>query len=306
MSKSLPVSIFIVGAAKAGTTSLHAVLDRHPDVFMSDPKETNYFSHRELKIQNLFYKERCVSSMEEYNSLYSHALPGQLLGEASVSYLLYPEVAGRIHQYNSCAKIIVSLRDPVERAISHYLMDCRLGHCKVPLSEILENPKKHPLFFQQYFENGLYYKLLKSYFDTFPAENILVISSDDLNNSPDPTLDRVYSFLGLESPDDVQSSARENTYKELKNSWYASLYQQRFLRKLVKAALPRSLLDKLRSRIFSDGEKPSWPSATIETIHALYQDDIFHLEKLLDRRFIGWHHERSSQSHANTESMRDD
>ena len=115
--KSQPVDVFIVGAAKAGTTALHTALDKHPLMFMSAVKEPNYFSAAELQLEETLNKSGLITTDAEYRKLFSGAAPQQLLGEASVSYLAYPSSAERIFAYNPDAKIIISLREPVSRAI---------------------------------------------------------------------------------------------------------------------------------------------------------------------------------------------
>src|SRR6185436_11499315 len=96
MQQKLP-NFFIVGAPKAGTTSLYYYLKRHPEVFMSHIKEPNYFAYDETVKQHLYHKEKGVGTFEEYKKLFATA-NGQYkaIGEASVSYLFYPSVAERI------------------------------------------------------------------------------------------------------------------------------------------------------------------------------------------------------------------
>lgn len=105
---------FIIGAAKAGTTSAHAVLSRHPDIFMPPQKEPEFFARDELYAQGF----------ETYSNLFKDAADGQLIGEASSIYSLqgfYPDTAKRIAARCPGAKIIYILRDPVERAYSYYV-----------------------------------------------------------------------------------------------------------------------------------------------------------------------------------------
>ena len=85
-------NLFIVGAAKAGTTSLYHYLNEHPEIFMSVIKETNYFAYEEIKAQNLFYNEEHIITMEQYEHLFADAKDAKVAGEASVSYLFYPKL----------------------------------------------------------------------------------------------------------------------------------------------------------------------------------------------------------------------
>ena len=148
------VNTFIVGAAKCATTSLYRYLANHPDVFMSTPKELNYFSATELKNQELYYNEKVISNLGDYEEIFHNADADgkKILGEASVSYLFYPSVPKKIFEYNKNAKIIIILRNPIERAFSHYLMDERLGYVNIGFEEIFKSKDQNPLYFQQYFE----------------------------------------------------------------------------------------------------------------------------------------------------------
>ena len=140
----MKVNTFIVGAPKAGTTSLHFYLQQHPDVCMSEIKEPNYFTAQE--VVKLYYDVSPVNSEDWYHSIFTKPTR-KVIGEGSVSYLFYPEVAQKIYNYNPEARILIILRNPVQRAFSHYLMDFRLGLCNISLEEILDKPSKYPHFY---------------------------------------------------------------------------------------------------------------------------------------------------------------
>ena len=96
------VDFFIVGAPKAGTTSLFYYLKNHPDIIMSSVKEPNYFTHQEISNQNLYYKKENfgISTLERYHALFPPQVDSKKFGEGSVSYLFYPETAKKIYDYN--------------------------------------------------------------------------------------------------------------------------------------------------------------------------------------------------------------
>ena len=135
-------NFFIVGAPKAGTTSLYKYLESHPDIFMSALKETNYFSFTEIEEQKLYYREKGVSDWNSYLSLFENASGKKAIGEASVSYLFYPKTARAIKEKFSDARIIIMLRNPAERALSHYFMDYKMGYVKRKFSEIVFQPRE--------------------------------------------------------------------------------------------------------------------------------------------------------------------
>jgi hypothetical protein len=108
----------IIGAAKAGTTSLYRVLSQHPDIFMSTPKEPEFFARDDIYSQGI----------DSYARLFESASPTQLCGEASTLYSLsplFPLAATRIRQHVPNVKLIYVLREPVARAYSYYLQQVK-------------------------------------------------------------------------------------------------------------------------------------------------------------------------------------
>ena len=178
----MKVDFFIVGAPKAGTTSLYHYLNEHPQIEMSLQKEPDYFSDKAIQSQGLYYSKNRIDTEEKYNRLFNTQKKDVIFGEGSVSYLFYPNVAQDIKAYNPIAKIIIMLRNPIDRAFSHYLMDYRLGLVSDSFEDIINKKSKHKnahLFYQQYLKVGEYAAQLKRYFDVFDKENILLIDFDD-------------------------------------------------------------------------------------------------------------------------------
>ena len=133
----LKVDFFIVGAPKAGTTSLYYYLNEHPEIVMSTQKETDFFSDESLQKQRLYYGKNRIETIEKYHALFRQK-QDKIYGEASVSYLFYEDVPKKIKTYNPKAKIIIMLRNPTDRAFSHYLMDYRLGLLSTSLDRIID------------------------------------------------------------------------------------------------------------------------------------------------------------------------
>ena len=144
-------NFFIVGAAKSGSTALQEMLSKHPNIYMSPVKEPHYFSNDIKKndfttLNKKFRKQRIkfdsdgsvvprhqlyIDNEEDYLRLFKDSCENhKSLGEASVSYLYSKNAAKNIYQFNSNSKIIIILRNPIDRAFSHFLMDLRLGNTK--------------------------------------------------------------------------------------------------------------------------------------------------------------------------------
>ena len=279
----MKVNTFIVGAPKAGTTSLHYYLNQHSDVSMSSLKEPNFFSSKEVK--SLFYNSKCIDDSNDYHKLFSIE-KRQVRGEASVSYLFYENVPKRIFNYNSDAKIIIMLRQPIERAFSHYLMDCRLGFCSEKLEDIIANPKIYPQYFQQYLELGNYYSQLKRYQDIFGKEQLLVIFYEDFKTDTKKVMKTVFSFLQIEKQE-INFSIK-NYFLSTSNTLISKLYKFNIIRKGVKTIMTEHLLSLIRSKYFSTKSKPIISKSTEQQLKAFYKPDILQLEKLLNTDLARW------------------
>tara|TARA_B100000886_G_scaffold340503_1_gene310582 strand:+ start:7774 stop:8622 length:849 start_codon:yes stop_codon:yes gene_type:complete len=279
----MKVNTFIVGAAKAGTTSLHHYLNQHTDVSMSSVKEPNFFSSKE--VGSLFYNSKCITDSNDYHKLFSKE-KRQIRGEASVSYLYYENVPNRIHDYNSEAKIIIMLREPIERALSHYLMDCRLGFCSVKLEDIIADSQSYPQHFQQYLELGNYYSQLKRYYDIFKKEQLLVIFYEDFKNDTKKVMKSVFNFLEIEQQEIYFSI--KNPFLMPSNALISKLYKYKIIRKGIKTILPVSLLSLISSKYFSVKSKPMISNTTAQKLKQFYKSDVFQLEKLLNVDLARW------------------
>lgn len=282
------VDFFIVGAPKCGTTSLHRYLDQYECIFMSNPKETNYFSYEELAKDGLYYSENRISSNNAYEDIFLLAKKGQIRGEASVSYLFYPEVPRKIYKYNKHAKIIIVLRDPVERAHSHFLMDIRLGYCNKTFKNIFEEGESHPLHYQQYFQLGLYHDQVEKYLDVFGLDQVLVLLDTDLKYKFEKSMSTLNNFLGLADSSEHVVSRMHNTYKAPKNGLVAFLYKVGFLRRIVQNILPKRFTDYVKSKLFSSAEKPVIDHFFKSQLYKFYSDDIHKLQVLIKRNLSHW------------------
>lgn len=218
-------NFFIVGAAKAGTTSLYYYLKQHPDIYMSPVKEPHYFA-KDIDINkfSIDYKKNSlilnkenianfnllelhsayVRDFETYKQLFKHRKNEKVIGEASVSYLYSKVAAKEIYNYNPNAKILIILRDPIERAFSHYLMNLSLGLTtkKDFIKEVMEDYEKKEKGWgisHLYIELGLYSDQIKRYLEIFPKENIKIVKFEMLKNYTEETLKDIFKFLGVEN-----------------------------------------------------------------------------------------------------------
>ena len=282
----MKVSIFIVGAAKSGTTSLHNYLNQHPNIVMSRQKESDYFSNKEILEQGLYYRKAKVHSLETYKRLFPSTENGKLYGESSVSYLFYPKVPARIKKYNPSSKIIIILRNPIKRAFSHYLMDFRLGLISESFESVFK--KRSGLFFQQYFELGNYTQQVKRYFDCFKQKNVHIIWHDDFKKDIDLEMKKTYKFLGLDSFPNMDFRRAHNTFSLPKNEIIRKIYSVIWARRIFSFLLPRKLINSIKFFLFNKSHKPKLTDQLYHDIKSYYLQDICSLERLLSKNLDMW------------------
>jgi hypothetical protein len=200
--------LVIIGAMKCGTTSLHAYLDAHPDVAMSDPKELNFF----------FGPADRAGGWSEGNwhrgtAWYAARFDAgaAVRGESSPGYTSpdHPEVAGRMAEVIPEARLIYAVRDPVDRAVSQYWHHRREGTEPRPPEEALLDPAS------QYVSRGRYAERLEPFLATGAFDGrITVVAQEDLRDRPRETMRRLFDWLGLEDHWSPAMEQRRNAAPE--------------------------------------------------------------------------------------------
>lgn len=288
----MKADFFIVGTPKAGTTSLYYYLEEHPEIYMSPIKETNYFSYSEIKKQGLYYNEEHVVTPEDYEAQFAGATHEKALGEASVSYLFYPSVPTKIKAYNPQARIIMVLRNPVDRGFSHYLMDSRLGFVKSSLEDILNKKVKDrvagDLFYQQYVSLGCYYEQIKRYFDTFGSDQVKVLFYEDITKDINAVVKEIYQFLGVDTNYNAATDQKYNVFLAPQNPFIKKLYTLKSFRAIVKKIFGPSLQEKIKNTFFAKEKKPKLDPSLKATMQELFKEDILKTSNLLNTDLSHW------------------
>jgi hypothetical protein len=207
-------NLVVAGFAKCGTSSLHEYLDLHPQVCMSSTKEPHYFSKKDI------YEK----GPEWHDSLFVHAAKDvSVFGESSTSYSVWEPALVRIKQDLSNPKLILIMRDPLERMLSHYRWMQAQGLEKLCLEKALDaeeilpvSPEIHRIGCYPWYRRASHY----SYFIPliqiiFGEENVLLLKSKDLADTPAESMKQCFSFLGLEPFDfgDLNIRANETSSK---------------------------------------------------------------------------------------------
>lgn len=280
---SIRPSFFIVGAPKAGTTALHAYLEKHPQVCMSSDKEPNYFTATAIAAQDLYYKKKNAVTEQEYLQLFHPKSGSKIAGEASVSYLYYPGTAEKIHAFDPAAKIIMVLRDPVQRAFSHYQMDYSIGLVDMPFETIYRRgpgDSASAMYFQQYFLLSKYAEQVKRYQDVFPKDQVLLMLQEELYRQPAQTLSSLCSFLGIDPQLAASGIEQQNVSGAASNPLLRKIYQVQWLRNLMSAVASESLRSTIKSVLLSKKNLPVLEQPLARELYAYYADDMKELMRI--------------------------
>ena len=287
---SLPTpNFFVVGAAKAGTTSIHAYLSGHPQVFMSALKEPHYFASFEVSPEFDNFKP-VIRDRADYHDLFHGSEEFLAIGEASPSYLCDPEASARIRSVIPHAKIIISLRNPVDRAFSAYL-------------ELFYEGKERRLFDEAvnfdlsradkgwgrsagYVELGLYASQVESYLKVFGREQVLVILFEDLVRNTGDVMQKIARFLGIDParfPDSAFAKVH-NPFEMTRGPIARAILRSRPIRVWAKRIFPQGARTTFRDRfLFVKGRKPRLEDESRRALAALFAADVERLERLLGR-----------------------
>jgi hypothetical protein len=304
----------IVGAARSATTTLFYHLDQHPDISMSLVKEPHFFSSysnhpnytqlNKIEVEPFIYDQYSYS-LPHYSSLYKYNNAFQIIGEASTSYLyLYHNTIDTIctlyGQLSRQVKIIIILRNPADRAWSHYMFHVRNG--REPLAfedavspEGIKNRMDQGVSYNwDYLGFGCYYEQVKAYKNAF--DNVLILIMEDFIKDPVGTLTSVMRFIGVSPRMPVSMAGIYNVSGKPKNRLSAfisqAIYQQSALGMALKRSLPLSLINKLKyfrykaSDLLIDKEIISDKQRIFLTSY--YRTDINNLSRLLNRNLDHW------------------
>ena len=205
-------NLFVIGSMKSGTSYLWRLLDAHPLIFMSEPKEPCYFVDPDdlSQIFPLMWRQQYWKSECSYLDLFAAADGAPVVGEASVfySYLpLAPGVADRILRFNPDARFIYLMRDPVERTLSHYWHNVRYFGEHRPLEPAIRSDI-------QYVEVGNYAAQLQEYFRVFDRSSVLVLTYEELTEDPAGTMATVFDWLGVGRSDAAPQVEPQNVTPE--------------------------------------------------------------------------------------------
>ncbi|RDV28138.1 sulfotransferase [Alteromonas aestuariivivens] len=191
------VNFVIAGTQKGGTSALDAYLREHPQICMAAKKELHFFDR-----DAWFCHGR--PNYARYHSWFSPKPGHMILGESTPIYMYWAPAAKRIQRYNPDMKLLIVLRNPIDRAYSHWNMECARKRESLPFWEAITRekercaeaqPRQHRIY--SYVDRGFYAQQIQHLWRYFPKQQVLVIKNEDLRESPNQTLSLVSDFLGI-------------------------------------------------------------------------------------------------------------
>lgn len=275
MEKNKP-NLFIVGAPRCGTTSLYEYLKSISGIFMSPVKEPGYFIPNDPR----------GFSEEEYYSLFDDVVNEKIIGEASAGYLASKETPKIIKKLFPKAKIIITLRDPCERAFSHYLNRLRTGDVSDSLDFLVKkfSESKNEPTISRFIEVGRYHNNVKRYLEIFGKDNIKILIFEETIKNPKRTVESILKFLDLDSKIEDHIFEQHNAYAPALSVSSKFLLENKITNNLGKLFLTKekrhSILRKVSRK---QQKKPNMSEYSKSILAEYFIDDIKNLEKLLNR-----------------------
>jgi hypothetical protein len=319
-ARSLP-NFFVVGAPKAGTTSLYHYLDQHPAIYMSPIKEPCFFApevvdftpqsrvrfdadaaalHAYLEGPMRERRKTGITlEWEQYRQLFKHVRDERAVGEVSGNYLGSSGAPGAIRARIPHARIIMMLRDPVDRLFSQYAGARASGLTSASFrqwvtEQMSAEAKRRPPFGPVW--TGKYAVHLQRYLDCFPPTQVCVCLYDDYARTPGTTLRELFTFLGVDPNRAVDTKSRHNvTFVPRWPAVHRLLTPP--VRRAVSSIVPTRIAKRARARYFT--RTPLRPTAEERAwVIEIYKDDIRTLEHLLQRDLSAWVRPKSLMARA--------
>jgi hypothetical protein len=246
-------NFLIVGAMKAGTTSLRGYLRQHEEIYLAR-REVHFFDREHNYRRGMSWYERQFASDQRHRAV----------GEKTPAYCFFPRVPERIHRHLPGVKLIWLLRDPVARAHSHYWHLLRKGEERAGFEAILkqglqEEQAGGPV--PEYLGKGRYAEQIERYLRLFPRERMLFLLFEDFIRNPKPSLRAIFEFIGVTPDVTIDTQRRRNTGalpRSVSLSWYS--------KKLFGDSWPHQLIRKLNR-----SPRTGYPPMSEETRELLCQ-----------------------------------
>lgn len=284
-------TFLVIGVAKAGTSSLHAYLDQHPDVYMSPMKEPEFFIYD----GDPNAPADKINDLDAYKALFAEAGDAKARGESSVDYLEKASAATRIQNMLPDARLLAILRNPVDRAYSAYQMWSNSGHDLAPSFAAAIQAEREgttPLSRRPYvYGRPGYCELLAPYLTRFPREQIKLSLYEDYRAAPRDFIADVFRFIDVDPSFEPDLSRQHNQGGQPRNRLIGELLRRpNPVRFVARTLLPDAVRIRGREalrRVNRAPARPVDPSLRAELTEVV-RDDIERLQDLMDRDLSHW------------------
>lgn len=297
MPRAIP-NFVVIGAAKAGTTSLHGWLAQHPQIFVPRQKELHYFAGAWLRensagpgdaraLQDL------AGSWDDYLAHYREADGERAIGDVSPSYFYWWPSRREMQLRLGDPKIILLLRDPVHKALSQYAHLLRDGRETVPFREALAlEPERAARGFGalwRYVGAALYAEPTARFLETFGPDRLTVLLFEDMVRAPADSLRQLFTFLGVDPDVEIDTNEVRNRSGAPRSRVVAGMLNSQSAREFARSVLPAPLVTAVGRRLthMNTGAKPVLDDASRVFITERVSPDVARLEQILGRR-TGW------------------
>ncbi len=290
-------NLFIIGAAKAGTTALYDYLAQHPQVFLSRVKEPMFFSREDYYARGLdWYEDEYFQGAEAY-PVRAEATPHYLYWSGKVAPRIKTVYGGRP------MKFVVSFRDPVSRAYSWYWNMVREGREDLDFDEALLaeerrlEQSRHELYERGsmvygYSAGSRYASMLQPYLKLYPLEDFFFVFQDDLKYRANETCQEIFEFLGIESSMQISTSNSNPAAMPRSRLLHKTLRQRSLFKEFIKPLIPIRARRPLKSKMMRVNlkETPYAPldPQLVREMRLSYRTETEKLEKITGRELSSW------------------
>jgi hypothetical protein len=217
------LDFILAGAQKSGTTAMHYFLSRHPRIAMGDQQEMHFFDNDALFASDVDY--------EELHKHYPLLAPSTSAGDCTPSYVYHKQAAERIWEYNQGIKLLILLRNPVDRAFAHWNMQRFRGREPLDFFDAVREEKTRiagapPAEARRfaYVDRGFYGRQLERFFKLFPRDQVKAVKFEDFKEKQRETLRSIFSFLSLEPLRSVRNRDRNVVPYERAMNWEEKVF----------------------------------------------------------------------------------
>ncbi len=252
----------IIGAMKSATSTLHNQLSAQSGIYMSSPKEPNFFSDDDIYNRGLGW----------YTGLFSDAKPGDICGESSTHYTKlpdYPQTIERLKAAVAQPKLIYVMRHPIDRLVSHYMHQWSQGVISCDINQAIDR-------YPELINYSCYGMQIAPYLEAFGPDAVLPLLFDDLRDNKDTTLESIGLFLGLKTPLRwVDSLGRDNVSAQRIRRFpgYQLLVNSKPMSWIRRNLVPQSIRNQIKSKL-SMQQRPEISPDQYQKLTAIFDRDL--------------------------------